>query len=441
MTMLLVFNKSAAPITLSGLTVVVPLSAAPPARGPGVNVTSELRGLSGGQYTALEAQRALGSLEYEWTGDPEYSVSPLAFVGPALPNASATAAGSMTAAQFNKMAGGSMARYVRGAALYPVADLNNFPVVDPHTGITYGANERILLCQQPGATPYVGAIANGIYKVTQIGVPGAGLAILQRAEDYDVGSEVFSGSPIVISGLVSGSVAGFGDKAVTLLLATVGPIVIGTTALMYDSAASTVTASKMKCRGMALANIADLTNVSVTQDGNTFTAGQTFALVTQTDRTQNGVYTFGTISGGFGALTRVAEYMIGNTTNFGDEITVMSGTIGNGLVFRLPISTTIIGNAGANLPFEAHTQKGRATLSGGTVTVPAFISATSSIDLTPVDTSGASLTARYTAPTATRLPGANGAAGTFVINAEKADSSLSGADGSTVDWIVVNGPH
>jgi hypothetical protein len=74
---LLVYNKSASPIVLSGLAVTVPASAAPPARGPGVNVTSELRSLSGAQYTALEAQRALGSLDYEWTGAPEYATGSL----------------------------------------------------------------------------------------------------------------------------------------------------------------------------------------------------------------------------------------------------------------------------------------------------------------------------------------------------------------------------
>jgi hypothetical protein len=80
---LLVFNKSAAPIVLSGLTVTVPASAAPPARGSDMNVTSELRGLSGAQYTALEAQRALGNLEYEWSGlSARFATGTLAVLDP-----------------------------------------------------------------------------------------------------------------------------------------------------------------------------------------------------------------------------------------------------------------------------------------------------------------------------------------------------------------------
>lgn len=82
-----VFNITGTAITLAAGNParVIPLSSAPPARGPGVNVTSELRGLTGGQYTALEAQRTGGGLKliYEWTSDPEYAVGTLVIGGPA----------------------------------------------------------------------------------------------------------------------------------------------------------------------------------------------------------------------------------------------------------------------------------------------------------------------------------------------------------------------
>lgn len=79
---LLVFNKTTSPITLSGLATVVPASALAGTRGPGVNVTSELNGLSGPQYTALEAQRGT-SLDYEWSGYPEYLTGTLSTISTA----------------------------------------------------------------------------------------------------------------------------------------------------------------------------------------------------------------------------------------------------------------------------------------------------------------------------------------------------------------------
>jgi hypothetical protein len=79
--MIAVYNKTGAPIVLSGLAVTVPASAAAPARGAGVNVTSELRGLTLAQYAALEAQRGT-SLDYEWTTAPEYSTGGLVTSAP-----------------------------------------------------------------------------------------------------------------------------------------------------------------------------------------------------------------------------------------------------------------------------------------------------------------------------------------------------------------------
>jgi hypothetical protein len=80
---LLVFNITGAAVTLAAGTPakVIPASAAPPARGAAVNVTSELRGLVAGGYIALEAQRP-GVLVYEWTSDPEYATGTLTIGGP-----------------------------------------------------------------------------------------------------------------------------------------------------------------------------------------------------------------------------------------------------------------------------------------------------------------------------------------------------------------------
>lgn len=66
---LLVHNKSASPITLAGMSVVVP---------PGVaqNITSELKNKTVSQRMALEKQRGT-SLVYRWSGVTEYDVFPL----------------------------------------------------------------------------------------------------------------------------------------------------------------------------------------------------------------------------------------------------------------------------------------------------------------------------------------------------------------------------
>jgi len=56
---------------------VVPKSPAPPARGPAFDVTSELAGCTGAQFTALENQRIAVGFVYKWTSEEEYSVGAL----------------------------------------------------------------------------------------------------------------------------------------------------------------------------------------------------------------------------------------------------------------------------------------------------------------------------------------------------------------------------
>lgn len=76
---LLVYNLTGAPVALTGIVpaVTVPLSAVAPLPGPAVNVTSELSGLSGAAYAALQTQ-SLSTLRYVWsTGVAEYATSGL----------------------------------------------------------------------------------------------------------------------------------------------------------------------------------------------------------------------------------------------------------------------------------------------------------------------------------------------------------------------------
>lgn len=72
---LLCFNITGSPVTQAVTGKVIPASAAPPARGAGVDVTSELRGLTPANYASLQAQSA--SLVYEWEGGMGYATGTL----------------------------------------------------------------------------------------------------------------------------------------------------------------------------------------------------------------------------------------------------------------------------------------------------------------------------------------------------------------------------
>lgn len=61
------FNKTTSTLKLAGLAVSLPASGTTGVRGLRWDVTNELRGLSGAQYTALQAQVTAGSVDYEWS--------------------------------------------------------------------------------------------------------------------------------------------------------------------------------------------------------------------------------------------------------------------------------------------------------------------------------------------------------------------------------------
>ena len=85
---LIAFNLTGSPVVLAAsfpTAPTLPASNSPPSRGPGVNVTSELRpdltvdpangvagGLSAANYTAIQAQISANDIELEWTADAEY---------------------------------------------------------------------------------------------------------------------------------------------------------------------------------------------------------------------------------------------------------------------------------------------------------------------------------------------------------------------------------
>ena len=94
--MLKVFNLTAAPVTLAAGNPArsIPASIAPPARGPAVDITSELRpnltvdpangvagGLTGANFTAIQVQVTAGTFAFEWTEAPEFLTTGLTVPG------------------------------------------------------------------------------------------------------------------------------------------------------------------------------------------------------------------------------------------------------------------------------------------------------------------------------------------------------------------------
>lgn len=76
---LIAYNKTTSALTLAAGNPArsLPASASTGVRGPGVNLTTELRGLAGAGYTALQVQVDAGSVDFEWTDNPEYSTGDL----------------------------------------------------------------------------------------------------------------------------------------------------------------------------------------------------------------------------------------------------------------------------------------------------------------------------------------------------------------------------
>lgn len=87
MSTLLAFNKTTSPLALAAGSPVVTLPAAETAGVRALNpvdVTAELSNLTLLQYQSLDAQRALFSVDFVWTGDPRYPTPGLVTYGPNL---------------------------------------------------------------------------------------------------------------------------------------------------------------------------------------------------------------------------------------------------------------------------------------------------------------------------------------------------------------------
>jgi len=72
---LLAYNLTTAPLLLAAgaPSVTLPPSASAGSRGPAFNVTGELKGLLSPPFVLLQAQVALGKVQYEWSALPEFN--------------------------------------------------------------------------------------------------------------------------------------------------------------------------------------------------------------------------------------------------------------------------------------------------------------------------------------------------------------------------------
>jgi hypothetical protein len=76
---LLAHNRTTSIVTLPGTnpTVALPVALAAGGKGPAVNVTSELRGLTATQYAAIRALVVAGKISIAWEGEELYATGTL----------------------------------------------------------------------------------------------------------------------------------------------------------------------------------------------------------------------------------------------------------------------------------------------------------------------------------------------------------------------------
>lgn len=136
---LLAYNLTGSPVTLSGLSVVLP--AAPSVNLPGraVNVTGALKNLSGSEYTALEAQRP-NTVLYNWTDLLEYDTGDL--------------------------------QTVTGNAIRHVADYASLPSADTHPWNLFETDDDGAVYYSNAVT-WVQMVGSGVGRAPAVGTDGA----------------------------------------------------------------------------------------------------------------------------------------------------------------------------------------------------------------------------------------------------------------------------
>lgn len=255
---------------------------------------------------------------------------------------------------------------VRAASTANIADLTAASVsID---GVTLVEGDRVLLKDQSTGSQ------RGIYVV---GVVTSGVAALTRSKDADVSAEVTSGLKVYVE-------EGTANAQRVFTCTTANPIVLGTTSLTFTASdinatdlASTASgkgaslvgvydvagliagtsveaalAEMVKgqlthlpgihaVRGLATANVADLSAMSTTLDGLTLVAGDRVLLAGQSTGAERGIYVVGTVDAGAAPVTRAADWAAAASIPPGTLVAVAAGTAGANKLYQVTNATAV----------------------------------------------------------------------------------------------------
>jgi hypothetical protein len=209
-------------------------------------------------------------------------------------------------------------------------------------------------------------------------------------------------------------------------------------------------AALFKARGVVYNNQADLTAFTVaSDDGMTYVAGDRVLLVGQTTAAQCGLYVVGTVASTTAPLTRAPEMPTGFALPLGSIVEVgPGGTFYGNSTWKATATTTGGPVIGTNDPqFYPRVYKQTVNLASGTYTIgfgstanpdePLFLLSGAVVQMGHNTTGGTLGTAKYGAPSASRVTGKAGTA-VVVINSLVDAGTVQSADTSTVDVLIIN---
>lgn len=203
-------------------------------------------------------------------------------------------------------------------------------------------------------------------------------------------------------------------------------------------------------RGVVYNDQADLTAFTVASDeGLTYTEGQTLALVGQTTGAECGPYVVGAVAAGVAALSRPAWWYAAMSIRNGFTFEVSEGTWFAGSSWKSMTTGAKVVDTDDPL-FYPRNFRQTVTLAAGVYTIgvgssatpdePLFLFSTTRSMVTALRNTADTCTATtggYGAPVASRIAGKRGTAA-VLVQAQVAAGTLNNADISTVDVLITN---
>ena len=272
--------------------------------------------------------------------------------------------------------GGPPYTAVDAATTANIADLTNASVTQD--GVVLVQGKRLLVKGQT-LTQH-----NGIYAV---GVVNAGIAPLTRVADMDLVAQVVMGQSVTVS-------AGTVNNGKSFMISTV-PAILDTNPLLFvDSSIVPYVANALNgiyvvaagawslatdankgveslytaVAAATTANITNMTNCPVVQDGVTLVQNSRLLVKNQTTASQNGIYTLGAVNAGVAALTRAADMNSAASVVVGKGVAVTAGTI-NANLFFAPTAVVVTLNTDSVLFAQASEDSVMSVRSGMSVFV------------------------------------------------------------------------